>query len=223
MKRSLAIHIAWFAAAHAAAYVIIHSDMALPPWLLSFKEAAVSGKIGLYHEPAGIYINGLWLLILIIDACYSFSGSKPKEQAFTVPAQRSSGPPPARPPIEPLEPQASPVCGKPGPRSRPWFYLLLGGMLEIVWASLLKLNMLGGPLLVIFYFSFYCLAKAAKSLPVSTVAAAFAGIGAGGTVTMDMLLFDSGVNWVRLGLAALLVCFILLLKLGGEPKAKAGG
>ncbi|MBG9793372.1 hypothetical protein ABD76_12960 [Paenibacillus dendritiformis] len=96
-------------------------------------------------------------------------------------------------------------------------------MLEMVWALLLKLNMLGGPLLVIFYFSFYCLAKAAKSLPVSTVAAAFAGIGAGGTVTMDMLLFDSGVNWVRLGLVALLVCFILLLKLGSEPKAKAGG
>ncbi|BFH13835.1 SMR family transporter [Paenibacillus melissococcoides] len=71
--------------------------------------------------------------------------------------------------------------------------------------------MLGGPLLVIFYFSFYCLAKAAKSLPVSTVAAAFAGIGAGGTVTMDMLLFDTGVNWVRLGLVALLICFILLL------------
>lgn len=219
MRRSLLIHLALFVVVHVVISLAVHADIAFPSWpaWAWFQETVQSGKSGFYHEPTGIYINGLWLIILILDAVFSISGKQDPGNAGAPPVSESLMPAKQETAVTRTEPARS----VPERRYNPWFYMIVGGMLEIVWAALLKLNMLGGPLLLIFYFSFYCLAKAAKSLPVSTVAAAFAGIGAAGTVTMDMLFFESGVSWIRIGFVMLLTGFIVLLKISGDAKKGA--
>lgn len=106
----------------------------------------------------------------------------------------------------------------PSPPPKAWGYLILGGVLEIVWASLLKLQLLGGPLLLIFYVCFYALKNAAKTLPVSTVYAVFAGIGVAGTVIVDMAVFQSNVSFIRLLLVALLLVLLICLTITSEPR-----
>ncbi|MFD0870776.1 Multidrug resistance protein ykkC [Chlamydia abortus] len=220
-KKSLGIHLLVFIAVHALLYAIIRSDISSPDWLLWFREAATSGTTGFYHEPTGIYINGLWLLIMIIDALYTLWGKEETAGGKKDMADSDAAGNPERD-LQPVSSSKSASSASTAERrDNPWVFLMLGGLLEIVWAVLLKMNLLGGPLLVIFYFSFYCLTRAAKTLPVSTVAAAFAGIGAAGTVAMDMLFFDREIHWVRLGLIVLLIFFILLLKLGSEYKRRA--
>ncbi|TVX91664.1 DMT family transporter [Paenibacillus agilis] len=103
-----------------------------------------------------------------------------------------------------------------------WRYLLLGGALEIVWAGLLKMNLLAGPLLLTFVFSFHFLMKAAQKLPVGTVYAAFTGIGAVGTFVLDIVLFDEELQIGRIGLVMLLIFFIIMLKRSSDIERKVG-
>lgn len=221
MPKNFMIHMALFVSAHVLFYFVLQSERSSPPWLLWLKDAARRGEMGVYHEPTGIYVNGLWTLILIIDACYGMSGKNgrlsarssqhrqakaersPNADVFVLPSGRSFP--------DAISPKSAATA--PGRSLNPWIWLLLGGSLEIAWAFLLKQNWLGGPLLLIVYFSFYCLTKAAKQLPLSIVAAVFAGIGAAGTITLDMLIFERESHPVRLGLIALLICFICLLKI----------
>jgi len=68
-----------------------------------------------------------------------------------------------------------------------WIYLIIAGLLEVVWASLLKktdgFTRLGPSLLTIgvMCVSFYLLGVALKTLPTGTGYAVWVGIGAVGT------------------------------------------
>lgn len=217
LPKSFKIHLAFFISAHVLFYIALQSEPSAPSWLSGLMEAARSGKMGFYHEPTGIYINGIWTLILAIDAWFALSGKKEDHAGISLSSGREMNTNAAAPSSK-RSGGSGGASTNPDRHINPWLYMIMGGALEIVWAFLLKMNMLGGPLLIIFYFSFYCLTRAAKTLPISTVAAAFAGFGAAGTGVMDMLFFERELNLVRIGLIALLIVFIFVLKLGSDRK-----
>jgi quaternary ammonium compound-resistance protein SugE len=100
-----------------------------------------------------------------------------------------------------------------------WTFLVVAGLLEIVWAIGLKFShgftRLGPSLvtLVALVASFYLLARALQSLPVGTGYAVWTGIGAAGTAVIGMLVLGEPASPLRLASLALIVAGIAGLKL----------
>ncbi len=100
-----------------------------------------------------------------------------------------------------------------------WVYLVVAGLLEIVWAIGLKYTegftrlwpSLGTGAAMIG--SFYLLAQALKTIPVGTGYAIWVGIGAVGTAILGMVLFDEPANLARILCILLIVAGIVGLKL----------
>lgn len=103
--------------------------------------------------------------------------------------------------------------------ARAWTYVLLGGLLEIVWASGFKYEAIPSiVVLVSLILSFDLIIKATKVLLVGTAYAVFAGMGALGTTVMEIVL-SGGVSVLRIALILMLLACIIGLKLsstGGE-------
>jgi paired small multidrug resistance pump len=93
-----------------------------------------------------------------------------------------------------------------------WTYLLLAGLLEIVWATALKMDMLGGPLILALILSFDFLIKAVRRLGVGTAYAVFTGIGTAGLVLVDVAFFKETLSFLKMLFISLLVLFIIGLK-----------
>ncbi len=100
-----------------------------------------------------------------------------------------------------------------------WAYLLIAGVLEVVWAIGLKYtegfsrlwpSVITATAMVA---SIYFLAQALKTLPVGTGYAVWTGIGAVGTAILGIFLFSESVNPARLISIALIVGGIVGLKL----------
>ncbi|GAA0356625.1 DMT family transporter [Bacillus horti] len=237
MKRvkGFLIHTVLFIFIHVILFFIIHSKMPLPDSLEWWKEAAKEGKSGFYHESTGIYVVTLWAILYVIDGAYLLFKSstrsnieKQKEDQIkeTTDLLIQKGRANVQEGIldsSTLDEQGIELKGTAdstlsGIQPSSWGYLLLGGMLEIVWAGLLKANLLGGPLLLIFFLSFHCLMKATQTFPAGTVYAVFVGVGAGGTFILDILLFGEPWSLLRFCLVCLLFFFIVLLKKSGEQK-----
>ncbi|WP_046212816.1 DMT family transporter [Paenibacillus wulumuqiensis] len=107
--------------------------------------------------------------------------------------------------------------------NRNWLYVFIGGLLEVVWVSGLKhagtvsewiLTAAGITL------SFYLIIKASNRLPVGTVYAVFTGIGTGGTVAAEMLIFGEPFQWTKLLLILLLMAGVIGLKLVTDNESK---
>lgn len=100
-----------------------------------------------------------------------------------------------------------------------WIYLLIAGMLEIVWAVSLKytdgFSKIRPSVVTVFGMiaSFYFLAQALKSIPVGTGYAIWTGIGAAGTAILGIILFLEPASPSRLVCIALIVAGIIGLKL----------
>lgn len=100
-----------------------------------------------------------------------------------------------------------------------WLYLLVAGLLEVGWASLLKrtdgFTRLGPSLatLALMGLSFWLLSLALRELPTSTGYAVWVGIGAVGTAAVGMLLLGESRAPLRLLSIALIVLGILGLRL----------
>jgi len=99
-----------------------------------------------------------------------------------------------------------------------WLYLLLAGLLEIVWAIMLKYTE-GFTRLVpsvvtvaTMIISFYFLANAAKELPIGTAYAIWAGIGAVGTALVGIFLLGEPVNPMKIVSLLFVVTGIMGLK-----------
>ncbi|SCS71172.1 DMT family transporter [Staphylococcus caeli] len=104
-----------------------------------------------------------------------------------------------------------------------WFKVILAGLIEIVWVTGLNtadslMSWIGTFIVIII--SFFLVISACKSLPVGTVYAVFVGIGAVGTVIVDMILFNDPFNSVKIALILLLVISIIGLKLTTEEAEK---
>ncbi|BFM19296.1 quaternary ammonium compound efflux SMR transporter SugE [Gilvimarinus japonicus] len=100
-----------------------------------------------------------------------------------------------------------------------WFYLLLAGLFEVVWAVGLKYSdgftrlWPSVTTLVAIAISLSLLGLSLKELPISTAYAIWSGIGAVGTVILGIFLFGESVSALRLVCIALILTGIAGLKL----------
>ncbi|MBZ0324891.1 MAG: multidrug efflux SMR transporter [Alphaproteobacteria bacterium] len=100
-----------------------------------------------------------------------------------------------------------------------WGYLILAGLLEIVWAFFMKksagftLLVPSGITIVTMAASFVLLSLAMRSIPLGTAYTIWTGIGAVGAFVVGIFLLGEGVTPMRLGAAFLIVVGILLMKL----------
>ncbi len=100
-----------------------------------------------------------------------------------------------------------------------WLFLLLAGLLEVVWAIGLKHSQGFSKLwpslftLVSMAGSFYLLSLAMRALPLGTAYGVWVGIGTVGSALAGMLLFGEPASAWRL--------FSLLLVIGGIAGLKA--
>jgi quaternary ammonium compound-resistance protein SugE len=100
-----------------------------------------------------------------------------------------------------------------------WVYLLVAGMLEIVWATALKFadgftnlwpSLIG---IAAAVASFLLLTQALETLPVGTAYAAWAGIGVGGVAVFGMLVLGEPAAASRLAFLTMILVGIVGLKL----------
>ncbi|WP_171207587.1 MULTISPECIES: multidrug efflux SMR transporter [unclassified Ruegeria] len=101
----------------------------------------------------------------------------------------------------------------------PWIYLLLAGLLEIVWAFAMK-QTAGFTRLwptaimaVSMAGSFGLLALAMRSLPLGTAYVIWTGIGAVGAFAVGAVFLGEAVTPMRLMAAALIVSGMIAMKL----------
>ena len=102
-----------------------------------------------------------------------------------------------------------------------WLYLVLAGLLEIVWAVGLKSSQgftrpLASVVTVVAMFaSMWLLALALRDIPLGTGYAVWVGIGAVGTAILGIVLFGEPAAWPRLACIGLICAGIVGLKFAG--------
>jgi quaternary ammonium compound-resistance protein SugE len=103
----------------------------------------------------------------------------------------------------------------------PWIYLMLAGLLEVVWAIGLKYtegftrpwpSVITASAMVA---SIVLLGMAVKTLPIGTAYAIWTGIGAVGAVILGIVLFGDSASPLRLACVGLVVLGMVGLKLTG--------
>ena len=101
----------------------------------------------------------------------------------------------------------------------PWLILFVAGLLEVVWALMLKQSegfSKPGPTVVFvvaLLLSMFLLSQALKSLPVGTAYAVWTGIGAAGTAVLGMLLLGESRDALKLVSLVMIVAGIIGLRL----------
>ncbi|MGV3457723.1 DMT family transporter [Sphingomonas sp.] len=100
-----------------------------------------------------------------------------------------------------------------------WILLLIAGLLEIVWASTMKLSdgftrpLPAAITIVALIASFALLAAAMRELPLGTAYTIWTGIGAIGAFVVGIVFLGEAITPARLLAAALIVSGIGLMKL----------
>ncbi len=100
-----------------------------------------------------------------------------------------------------------------------WIYLIFAGVLEIGFASMIKLTenfTKTVPTLVFIVFacgSFYALTKAVETIPIGTAYAIWTGIGAFGTIVIGIVFYSEPAGLLRLFFLFTLIASIVGLKL----------
>lgn len=108
--------------------------------------------------------------------------------------------------------------------SMAWVYLLGAGLMEVGWATGLKMSQgftrVGWSAFTVgcMALSFWCLSHAMKSIPLGTAYAIWTGIGAVGVAILGMVYFGDPRNALRILCLGLIVLGILGLKLFGSPE-----
>lgn len=99
-----------------------------------------------------------------------------------------------------------------------WVYLILAGVLEVVWAYSMKQSDGFTKLvpttvtLVAMLASFALLAMAMRNLPLGTAYPVWTGIGAIGAFAVGIILLDEHVNVMRASAAAMILGGLVLMK-----------
>jgi quaternary ammonium compound-resistance protein SugE len=100
-----------------------------------------------------------------------------------------------------------------------WIYLLIAGILEVVWAVGMKYSEGWTKLypsiftIVSMIIGFYFLSMAVKSLPLGTAYAVWTGIGTIGTVIFGIIFFKEPMDTIKIVCILLIVTGIVGLKL----------
>ena len=100
-----------------------------------------------------------------------------------------------------------------------WGFLIVAGLLEVVWAYLMKLSegftrpipSLGTILFMIA--SFGLLSLAMRTLPLGTAYVVWTGIGAVGAFLVGMIVLHEPVSLLRIVAAGLIVTGLVLMKM----------
>lgn len=96
-----------------------------------------------------------------------------------------------------------------------WFLVIIAALFEIGWATGLKYASTlyeWGFTVIAIVVSFILLVYVSTKIPASTVYAVFVGIGAVGTVLVDIVLFDGSFNIGIIIFVALLIFGVIGLK-----------
>jgi len=105
-----------------------------------------------------------------------------------------------------------------------WLYLLVAGLLEVVWAVAMKQSdgfsrLIPSVVTVVgMILSFWLLSMAMKSLPLGTAYTIWTGIGAVGAFVLGIVAFGEQVTAGRVTAAVLIVSGLVLMKLA-SPSA----
>lgn len=104
-----------------------------------------------------------------------------------------------------------------------WAYVFLAGIVEVFWVVGLRYSStvwhwLGTGIMIVF--SFYFIIKACEKLPSGTVYAVFTGMGAGGIVLVDWLVFKTDISPVQCILIGLIILGVAGLKLTTDADNK---
>ena len=103
-----------------------------------------------------------------------------------------------------------------------WIYLLIAGLLEVVWAYGMKLSagftQIGASIVTIvaMLMSFGLLAVAMKSLPLGTAYTVWTGIGAVGSFALGVAVLGESMSATRLLAAALILSGLILMKMSSD-------
>ncbi|ALX47147.1 DMT family transporter [Lentibacillus amyloliquefaciens] len=106
--------------------------------------------------------------------------------------------------------------------NKSWNILFLAGLFEIGWVVGLKhANSVTAWILTVIaiYLSMHLLVLSSKKLPVGTAYAVFAGIGATGTVILEIVVFDEPFRLLKILLILLLLSGVIGLKLVTDEQA----
>lgn len=104
-----------------------------------------------------------------------------------------------------------------------WIYLVLAGILEIVWAFSMKQSDGFSKLapsvvtIVTMIASFGLLSLSMRTLPLGTAYTMWTGIGAVGAFAVGVLVLGEQANGMRIGAAALIVGGLVMMKLSSSP------
>lgn len=107
-----------------------------------------------------------------------------------------------------------------------WFYLILAGLSEIVWAYGLKMthgftDVMWSVITVVFMIvSFFLFGKAMRTIPIGTAYAVFTGIGAAGTAVIGILFLEESTGVFKIISLIVLIGGIVGLKLSDKKKKK---
>lgn len=105
-----------------------------------------------------------------------------------------------------------------------WLYLLVAGLLEVVWAVAMKQSdgfsrLIPSVVTVVgMILSFWLLSTAMKSLPLGTAYTIWTGIGAVGAFVLGIVAFGEQITAGRVTAAVLIVSGLVLMKLA-SPSA----
>ncbi|WP_416826152.1 DMT family transporter [Ectobacillus polymachus] len=111
-----------------------------------------------------------------------------------------------------------------------WIYIVIAGLLEIVWVIGLKYSQ-GFTVFIpsiftigIIIFSFFLLSKALHTIPVGTGYAIFTGMGTIGTVAIGVIFWGETINLLKVFFIFLMIFGIIGLKIISKdtPAAKEG-
>lgn len=100
-----------------------------------------------------------------------------------------------------------------------WIYILIAGLLEIVWIIGLKYShgfteFIPSVLTVgIIIFSFFLLSKALRFIPVGTGYAIFTGLGTVGTIAVGAIFWGESINLLKIFFVILMIFGIIGLKI----------
>ncbi len=102
-----------------------------------------------------------------------------------------------------------------------WIYLVIAGVLEVIWAFTMKQSQgftnlkYSAITIVAMIASFGLLSIAMRSLPLGTAYTIWTGIGAVGAFAVGITVLGESVTPMRIGAAVLIVSGLVLMKLSG--------
>ncbi|MCA0148020.1 MULTISPECIES: multidrug efflux SMR transporter [Rossellomorea] len=110
-----------------------------------------------------------------------------------------------------------------------WLYVIIGGILEIGWATGLSLSegftkpvpsVITAFLILV---SFYFFSQSMRLLPIGTAYAVFTGIGAAGTAMVGMFFLNDGISILKIAFITLLIFGVIGLKMSDKEETDTGG